>query len=285
MKKQLILLAFLCLFTNLSAQKNTTLKLPKSKIYNKLAGEIYTLCFFIDTQKDSWTEEEIEYYLLELESSQYWLAGEAYKYGVELEFNNDHFETTDELIEINTFATIKRGQLLQTVMLAIGYHDYKDFLDWSYFDLDNNRLAVLCFVKDRNRSHAISYRYGDNLDFAVLYASSTYGQITTQYTFSHELLHLFGAWDLYNGESQTLEKAKELSELFPNSIMINTWTNQEKLEVDPLTAWRVGWNNKPSDNFTSFVPDRKAAREEMDKKQREAKGKVLKFELGKKKRN
>jgi len=58
-------------------------KLAK-KDHNKLYGDIYTLCFFVDTQKDQWTEEEVDYYMGELENSQYWLMEEASIYGAEI---------------------------------------------------------------------------------------------------------------------------------------------------------------------------------------------------------
>lgn len=78
--------------------------------------------------------------------------------------------------------------------------------------------------------------------------------VTDHYVVSHEMLHQFGAWDLYFGESQSKEKAEELLELYPNSIMINTYSNKARLEVDELTAWRGGWHNDFKEDYIEFTP-------------------------------
>ena len=283
------LLAFLLLSvaSNLTAQNNKYRKLTKPEKdklgaadQNKLYGDIYTLCFFIDTQFDEWTEEEVEYYLLELESSQYWLADEAARYGVEVNFINDFFQTVEEIIEVPYVRSNNSWQLLDKTMREMSYDNHQQFLDWQQFDLENNKLSVLFFVKDNNRSHARNYRSKKNLDTAVIYAKSTFGRPTTHYTISHELMHLFGAWDLYHGESQTREQAELLLEYFPNSIMINTWRNHENLEVDELTAYLIGWTDEIEEEYLNFKPDRAAVAEE--KKRERFDKKAMKFSIKKK---
>jgi hypothetical protein len=96
---------------------------------------------------------------------------------------------------------------------------------------------------------------------------------------SHELLHLFGAWDLYYGQSQSRESAARLKELYPYSIMINTGRHKESLEVDELTAWRIGWIEKEEDHFADFSPNRK----NRDREKRVGRGKSWSFDMKKKK--
>ena len=289
MLKQILIIIILHSFTfSLFAQNQKYRKLTQKEKnelsqqnHNSLYGNIHTLCFFIDTKNDEWTEEEVEHYLLELESSQYWLAEEASVYGVELNFINDFFQTVEEIIHVPNVTMNNSWRLMEEVMLQMSYKDYKDFLNFQQFDLQNNKLSVLFFVKSNNRSHARNYRSKDNLDTAIIYAKSTYGMRTSHYVISHELLHLFGAWDLYQGESQTLNQAQKLKELFPNSIMINTWSNQEFLEVDELTAFLVGWSEEVEKEYLSFKPDRVAARKEMEANKWKKHGKGLKFSLKK----
>lgn len=260
-------------------------KLAK-KDHSKLYGDIYTLCFFVDTQRDQWSEEEVAYYLGELENSQYWLMEEASVYGAEINFINDYFQTVEEVVEVPTVTSANSFRLLQEVMLQMSYKDYRDFLNFQQFDIEENKLSVLFFVKSNDRSHARNYSHKKNLDTAIIYAKSTFGRVTSHYTFSHELLHLFGAWDLYKGESQTLDQATKLKELFPNSIMINTWSNQENLEVDELTAFLVGWAEEVEEEYLDFRPDRVAAKKEMEAlKQKKTKSTELKFSLKRKDKN
>jgi len=296
MQKQFIFTFLLLAFSfvlpaQISNQKYRKLtEIEKRKLakqdHNKLYGDIYTLCFFVDTQKDQWTEEEVEYYMGELENSQYWLMEEASVYGAEINFINDYFATVEEVVEVPTVTMQNSFRLLQEVMLQMSYKDYRDFLNFQQFDIEENKLSVLFFIKSNNRSHARNYSHKRNLDTAIIYAKSTYGRLTNHYVFSHELLHLFGAWDLYHGESQTLDQAIKLKALFPNSIMINTWSNQEHLEVDELTAFLVGWAEEVEDEFFDFKPDRVAARKEMEQRnQKKTKTRELKFSLKRKNKN
>lgn len=73
-----------------------------------------------------------------------------------------------------------------------------------------------------------------------------------KYVTVHETLHLFGAWDLYKSRvfgppESNFEKAEAA---YPISIM----RDSKKITVDPITAWRIGINNKPEEWFFNLVP-------------------------------
>ena len=99
---------------------------------------------------------------------------------------------------------------------------------------------------------------------------------------SHEILHQFGAWDLYQGKSQTLKSAKKAIELFPNSIMINTKRKKAQLKIDGLTAWRVGWKKKKWE-YDQFNPKTNGSKEELNRKKNGG-GVSFKFDLKRKKK-
>ncbi|ABE56400.1 hypothetical protein Sden_3123 [Shewanella denitrificans OS217] len=65
--------------------------------------------------------------------------------------------------------------------------------------------------------------------------------ITTQ-TQSHEILHLFGAADLYN-----IQTAKD----FAVTDIMNYYSADLKYaSLDPITAWAIGWGELPTTPFT-----------------------------------
>jgi hypothetical protein len=233
----------------------------EAKKYQSLIGEVYMLTLFIDTMHDYWDNDEMDYFLSELEKSQEWIIEESRKYGVNLNFNNEYFQPVVQNVFVRSVNRQNSWRLLQTVMNELGYRSYEDFLDRYNFDLRKKKLKVLFFVKSDSRSHAYNYWSNNNLDFAIVYCKSTYGQVTNHYVISHELLHQFGAWDLYYGESQSLEKAKRAKELYPNSVMISTNAYDRELEIDELTAWRIGWHHNLKDEFMSFKPVRKERRD------------------------
>jgi hypothetical protein len=215
------------------------------KAYLSLTGEVNLLTFFINTAYDYWDEEEVDFYYEELLESQKWLEWQADIWGQELEFNNDAFlgdnKSTVYLEKVlrgsNPESTIGK------IMKEIGFKGLDDFLEYYQFDLDTRKLKIVLFVKSNNRSHAYNRWSVKEMDLAVIYCRNTIGMITGSTVIAHEILHQFGAWDLYYelGRSQTRETSDIIREKYPNSIMRRTSGNENTLEVDEVTAWRIGW--------------------------------------------
>ena len=72
--------------------------------------------------------------------------------------------------------------------------------------------------------------------------------------FSHEILHLYGAWDLYKTYSQTYDRQQLASELYPDDIMLRVDHNLNSLKVEQLTAYLIGWSKTKPENFEWFRP-------------------------------
>lgn len=283
-KKTSILSIFLFAFINLNAQ---VFKPNNEKLYQSLIGDVYIFTLFVDTDEDSWEEEEIEYYYNQLLESEKWLVNQASNYDQQLNFENDYFTDNKEHIYLND---IRRGQspksTIHKALAELGYRNFDNFLDMANFDFEQKKLKMVFFVKKQDRSHAYNYFSNKDLDLAIVYCKSTYGMITNHHVVSHEILHQFGAWDLYYGKSQTVESATKAKELYPNSVMINTKRNRENLEVDELTAWRVGWNFKYKKEYAQFNPAANKERKSEEIKTREAEesdGFSIKFDLKRKK--
>lgn len=226
-----------------------------TKQYQSFIGEVFILSLFIDTETDYWTDEEQAHYLEELHKSQTWLRDQAWRYEQDLTFNNDYFLRNNEIVYIEEASRSNSYQLLGKVMKEMNYEDIDEFMEYNNFDFTKQKLKVVFFVKSNSRSHAYNFWSNSQVDVAVVYCRSTVGMQTDHKVISHEILHQFGAWDLYFGESQSEEKAAQLKELYPQSIMISTWRNREP-EVDELTAWRVGWNTTFKPLYNEFTPVR-----------------------------
>jgi hypothetical protein len=76
-------------------------------------------------------------------------------------------------------------------------------------------------------------------------------------TIAHELLHLYGAWDLYhdpvkprNSYSQT----RHAERLFPRDIMLESNPSIHSLTITDLTAWRLGCLSSVPAWFEYFAP-------------------------------
>ena len=243
----------------------------KDKMYQSLNDEVHILSFFIETQDGYWENEEVNYYYNELKKSQEWLQEQAEFYDQYIDFNNDYFFINKEIVYLENAST---RSIIKKTMKELGYKDFQEFLDRNRFDFKNRKLKLVFFIKSNNRSHAYNYFSNSEVDFAIVYCRSTMGMITDNYVISHELLHQFGAWDLYYGKSQSAENAKRARDLYPNSIMINTHSNKSRLEVDELTAWRIGWHVDVKDEYLTFTPDFDCTREKRPRTR-----KSIKFDL------
>lgn len=285
MKMKIGVISLILFLTATSIVKGQNYEPSKVKEFLSLTGTVYLLSIFVDTEEDIWEDAEMEHYYEELVKGQDWIKDEASYYGKEVEFDNEYFFSDNK--SIIYIDNIRRGdrptKTVQKVMEELSYDDFDNFLAQNSFDFEEEKFKILLFVKSSNRSHAYNYWSIKDVDLAIVYCRSSYGTMTDQYVISHELLHQFGAWDLYHdyGGSQTLESAKKAKELFPHSIMLNTHSNKPLLEIDRLTAWRIGWSDF-EDTYQEFDPvkNREKVEEELRRRQR-ADGKSIKFDLKK----
>ncbi len=282
--KSKMLFSVLLIFFKIFISQGQNFKPSKEKLYQSMTGEVHILTLFVDTQNNYWEDDEKEYYKKQLAKSQNWLVEEAEFYEQELEFNNETFFVDN--YETIYLEKVRRGdypkRTIAKVMDELGYTDLDDFLKRNYFDFKVQKLKLLLFVKSLDRSHAYNSFSNSDLDISVVYCQHSNGMVTDHYVISHEVLHQFGAWDLYHGQSQTLKNAEKAKEIFPNSIMANTFFNKN-LNVDELTAWRVGWHYEMGDEYMDFDPAKSrgkpTANEKYKRKSKTGKSDGIKFDL------
>ena len=90
------------------------------------------------------------------------------------------------------------------------------------------------------------------LETAVIYEENSMGGATLPVAYSHETLHLYGAWDLYLADSQTGAAVTLAEHILPKSVMAHSY--QPGVEVDQVTAWLVGWNDEPRWWYEALEP-------------------------------
>lgn len=67
---------------------------------------------------------------------------------------------------------------------------------------------------------------------------------TAAATYAHEILHLFGAGDLYFPYDSDASRKDVARRMFPHDIMYRVDYDITRLYVGPFTAYRVGWRNQ-----------------------------------------
>lgn len=234
-------------------------------IAKKLNGKTHILTVFIAENK--WDSEDKKQYIPNLEMAESWLKKQAEKYGVNnLEFKNSFAGLDKDIIIDNihngTGSSKEHFEIGNKVFEALGYknmHAYEKKVKEENPDCQN--FLVLFCANKKGAGYSQPCYYGADkgkfLDWAILYTKykdGKYDDFTPQ-NLAHEILHIFGAWDLYLASDHNREQAKYAKEQFPNDIMRETYRDFDQLDIGPLTAWRVGLTEKKEDWYYFFEPD------------------------------
>ncbi|GLR19498.1 hypothetical protein GCM10007940_41140 [Portibacter lacus] len=222
-----------------------------------MTEEIHILTFFVNTRDGRWEEETLETQFVELLKSQRWLQAEAKKWNQSLDFDNEYFFLDNKFVTYLDRKALKSNPrvILQKIINKLKFHSFQEYLKENEFDQIVRKLKVVIFINNAHRRHVITPWSTKEMDIVILYRDPKSEKVTNQYEISHELLHQFGAWDLYykRGKNQTLESGKEAEKRYPYSIMMKRYQNKEMLNIDEVTAWRIGWNQW-DESFNEFDP-------------------------------
>jgi hypothetical protein len=177
------------------------------------------------------------------------------EYGMPLTFVEETAGRVRSASEIptNMFAApLWTKHLIQSTGAADGNHRVAD--------LKQRRKAdAVLFVIHVNKA-ALSY----NLTFydgmhplyaaerIVCFARYPDGSPTCAASYAHEILHAFGAGELYFPFDHTDERAKEARRLFPNDVMCRVDRNLAALNIGPFTAYRIGWTDDLDESLGAF---------------------------------
>ena len=222
---------------------------------------------FVSGPDDVWNKKEKIQTLKKLKESLLWLKKQALRYNVSVNFDAKGVYWLNKDIKL---PHIPRGtgsgnepvDWVQKVLSTVGYSSNLDFIAWVNKNTDCTNTQVLIFVKGEGRSYAIPTTTKHNkeryfVEGTVIYEKYYSGREKPSAPIAHEILHLYGAWDLYETFRQSAENAQRAKKRFPNSIMLRSAVNNINiLEVDEVSAWRVGWNTNPKDWYTTFKPNK-----------------------------
>lgn len=191
-----------------------------------------------------------------------WITAQAESYGVTPELICDRSED-------GTDATLTRSYLLQSAIRGgESSNESADFLD----EMDalceslaaDSRLAAygakhigfLFYLPISGTSFTMAHYADDGENFyyeySCLYKTDAYtdGEDESPATYAHEILHLFGAPDLYEGSSDPYVDAAlsaYVEQTYPDDIMLSTYEDDGSSrydavtkEISPLTAYCLG---------------------------------------------
>ncbi|MGN1179634.1 MAG: hypothetical protein ACI4SD_00365 [Suilimivivens sp.] len=213
-----------------------------------LKGRNILVSLFVTTPESGWTEEEQEKILKKLKTAAEYIEEKAWEYDVDTELVYDWNSQYGLKAEATTNFLINEDT------------DYVDRLDeeiavWleekiSYEELleeyEADGIVTCVFVNNPGISYAIVYDGTDNVKESMILFTGDYyrkGQEETAAAYAHEILHVFGAHDLYEDAEFTREVTDYVADTYPNEIMYTVSGNAGRITqtLSPITAYHLGW--------------------------------------------
>jgi len=225
--------------------------------------KVCRLALFVSEPNEDWTLKEKKRILKQEDKAFSWIKKQALEYGVDFKIDRKtYFLEKDHKVDdipIKLTKNIKnpRRNQAEKIFAELGDSGAQVFSEKELSQYPGG-FFVIIYYKGEGRSSASPVLTPKDLrtipEFVSLFAKRQ-GKPLTSRTIAHEILHLFGAWDLYNDNFYGPSSIPhwKIFNRFYNSIML-TRKKLKNLNLDTLTAWRVGLHNKPEDWFLDIVP-------------------------------
>jgi hypothetical protein len=203
---------------------------------NKLEGNVAVVTVFL-TDFNMSHGKEINV-LVKVNNAEAWLKTKAAQYGKEVNFVNFNYG----LNELASFSTpqgwSKNGNTFSSYTALQIFDDTPTgIIDFA--KIKNCEQVIVLFVSNgKGRSYAMDNYLASNqvLDYDLIFAPNN---VVNEAQIAHEMLHLFGAVDLYQLDGQSQSKMDMLSQ-FRKDIMANVSNSLSITEFSAFTAWTVG---------------------------------------------
>lgn len=216
-----------------------------------LEGTNLLVSMFVTTPESGWSEEEKQTILNKISVATEYIETKAAEYGTELQLIYDYKEYPGLYAEATTdFCINEETDFLDRLdeEIALWFETSIDY-DALLTEYQAEGIATMVLVNNPGISYAIVYDGTDNIkESLVLFTGDYYngGKQEKPVTYAHEIMHLFGAHDLYEEAEFTAEVTDYVEQTYPKEIMLtvtgsgNT-NNVIDADLSPITAYHLGW--------------------------------------------
>jgi hypothetical protein len=254
-----------------------------NNVCKRLREEVVVYAVFVDSKVGgTWTTHDIRSTLDSIKVAVSWIEAQAASRGIPLHIKVDMHEKAG-IVPVRS--ELPRGGLHGAVMGMSPVNTLDRWADkagrqvLTAFPRDTARMTLTKVTpKDRERLIARLRDINGTDNVAMLfmvnnyYGSETSVSVHTGSTESieyaaiafkrpgiiaHELLHLFGALDLYvtpfdSKKEQAKRKAFAMEE-FPREVMAFPYRSLDSLEISPLTEYLVGWRKELDERYVRML--------------------------------
>ncbi len=241
----------------------------------KLSGTTVVVVIYLNDNSSSWTTQRMDRVKYKIGIATDYIEEAANYYGQSAEFIYDDGYYSDLSYEYDYYGNITDFDSLD----EYNYDPYQE----SLLEAINNyipsqkllnkygadHIAYVGVMNKEGRSYA--YQYAEEYDdyyfeecCCLFYTDKGYGEEEPPAVYAHEILHLFGAIDLYESEDPyyndlTGRQYDYIIDYYPNEIMYTTYDEygysvQQRVtnDISELTAFYLGWTDQLPSRFLNL---------------------------------
>ena len=218
-----------------------------------LSGSVGIYHIFVSEDKDDWSEVDIDLALANVEQSLLYLQYHAELHGVEIVFQEQAVHVVYEpgVQDMNA-----DPQWSEQLMMATGAMSGNDLVGTIRKTWGVEHVIIVVHANKPGLSYALAWRPDADPTYSaervVLYTHYPDARPTAAATYAHEILHLFGACDLYYPYDTEDTRRQHAARMFPDDIMLRVDYNISNLNVGDFTAYRIGWHNEIREAHQEF---------------------------------
>lgn len=219
-----------------------------------LSGKVFVTFFFMDDPESSWSQSEIDSYFERcIFPSVRYLEQHAKQWQIPLEFTVGYYHTGQtEGFSLRWPKVLPSSFTEDTLGLVSWCVEQTNFESIGALskhirtDYSPKQVLYAIVLNKKGRSCAVSssrWKHPTEREYMLLFAHTglTYTYPEYPCAVAHELLHQFGAIDLYYPDDPTEERLNYTKMLFPDDIMYRVDPDLNALHIGAVTAHMIGW--------------------------------------------
>ena len=222
----------------------------------KLVGKVYTLVIFLEDNESRWDEKAInQFYNNKFFPSFNYLKEQAELRKVPLELDCGQYATCADgqtriryngIIQTDSSNADINLDIMKQTAKSLGFMTPEIMHAFLKNSTKSEQIAYILAVNKRGQAYAVADSFDDGADsveFVVAFSSSSSSITNVGSTVVHEMLHLFGACDLFDPSGEYPKRKKLAKKLYPKDIMMLSAISPNSLEFGQLTSFLIGWTD------------------------------------------
>jgi len=216
-----------------------------------LKGKNILVSMFVTTPESGWSEAEKKEMLNKVGVAANYIEAKAADYDTQVTLCYDYTEHPSLYTEaVVDFCINEETDFIDRLDEEIArWFEEKIDYDALLTEFEGEGIATMVLVNNPGISYAIVYDGTDNVKESLVLFSGDYynsGRDEKPITYAHEILHLFGAHDLYEEAEFTSEVTEYVKKAYPEEIMLTVTGSGNTdaaitAELSPITAYHLGW--------------------------------------------